>query len=67
VRVLVDPAGSVIGALPENPGPSKYFARLADQAAREWKFVPADQQATRVWLVRFRFTRDGITTQVTAM
>jgi serine/threonine protein kinase len=67
VRVLVDPAGNVIGTLMENPGPSKYFARLADKAAGEWKFVPSDNQAARVWLVRFAFTRDGITTRTTAV
>ena len=67
MRVLVDPAGNVIGTLMENPGPSKYFARLADKAAAEWKFVPTDKQASRVWLVRFAFSRDGITTRTTAV
>lgn len=67
VRVLVDPAGNVIGTLMENPGPSKYFARLADKAAAEWKFVPTDKQASRVWLVRFAFSRNGITTRTTAV
>ena len=66
VRLLVDPAGDVIGVLMENPGPSRYFARLADSAAREWQFVPADEQDSRVWLVRFEFTRDGVATRVIA-
>jgi TonB family protein len=66
VRLLVDPAGDVIGVLMDNPGPSKYFARLADNAAREWQFAPADDQGPRVWLVRFQFTRDGVATRVTA-
>jgi len=65
VRVLVDPSGAVTGALIENPGPSKYFARLADNAAREWQFVPADDDSVRVWLVTFLFTRDGVTTRAT--
>lgn len=60
VRVLVDPSGEVIGVLMENPGPSKYFARLAEQAARNWQFAPADTEGNRVWLVRFLFTRDGV-------
>jgi TonB family protein len=60
VRVLVDPSGSVIAALMENPGRSKYFARLADNAAREWQFAPADHRGARVWLLRFEFTRDGV-------
>lgn len=60
VRVLVDPSGEVIGVLMENPGPSKYFARLAEQAAHNWQFAPADTEGNRVWLVRFLFTRDGV-------
>lgn len=60
VRVLVDPAGNVVGKLMENPGPSRYFARLADKAAGEWKFAPTDKQGARVWLVRFAFSRGGV-------
>jgi len=60
VRVLVDPTGRVIGVLMENPGPSKYFARISDAAAREWQFVPAETEDARVWLLRFEYTRDGI-------
>jgi hypothetical protein len=64
--VLVDPAGNVAGVLPENPGSSKYFARLADNAAREWRFGETDKQSARVWLLRFAFTRDGVTARATA-
>lgn len=60
VRVLVDPVGNVTAVLMENAGPSKYFARLTDQAAREWQFVPADTDAARVWLLRFEYTRSGV-------
>jgi serine/threonine protein kinase len=60
VRVLVDPAGNVMGVLMENAGPSKYFARLSDQAARDWQFVAADTDAARVWLLRFEYTRKGV-------
>jgi len=63
VRVTVDPSGTVVSDVLENPGPSKYFARLAGQAASKWKFVPADHQATRQWLVRFEFSRDGTKAQ----
>lgn len=66
VRVLVDPAGNVFGALMENPGPSKYFARLSDNASREWQFVPTDSDATRVWLLRFEYRRDGISVRAIA-
>jgi TonB family protein len=59
VRVTVDGSGSVIHAALENPGSSKYFARLATEAARKWKFAPADNQVSRKWLLRFDFTRAG--------
>ena len=67
LRVLVGPSGDVFGELMENPGPSKHFARLAGDAAREWKFAPADSQGARVWLLRFDFSRDGVTARATAM
>jgi len=63
VRVTVDPSGTVVSDVLENPGPSKYFARLAGQAASKWKFAPADHQGTRQWLVRFEFSRDGTKAQ----
>jgi serine/threonine protein kinase len=66
VRVLVDPAGNVVGKLVESPGPSKYFARLADHAAGEWQFVPADRQSARVWLLRFDFSRGGVSARAIA-
>jgi TonB family protein len=65
VRVTVDGAGNVISQRLENPGPSKYFARLASEAARKWKFAAADNQRSREWLLQFEFTRDGATGQAT--
>ena len=62
VRVHVDPAGNVTGADFDSPGPSKYFARAALQAAKRWKFAPADasgQAAPRAWVLRFEFGRSG--------
>jgi len=61
VRVTVDRSGNVVDETLENPGPSKYFARLATQAARKWKFAPADDQDSRRWLLRFEFSRGGAT------
>jgi TonB family protein len=61
VLVIVDPSGNVVDALLENPGPSSYFARVAREAARKWKFAPADTQDSREWLLRFEFTRGGTT------
>jgi TonB family protein len=62
VRVRVDPAGSVAGVDFVSPGPSKYFARLSAEAARQWKFSPArrgGQAVASAWSVRFEYTRSG--------
>jgi hypothetical protein len=61
VRVSVDRAGSVIAENLEVHGSSRYFARVATEAAKQWKFAPADSQSPREWLVRFEFSRDGTT------
>jgi TonB family protein len=61
VRVTVDSSGTVVDETLENPGPSKYFARLATEAARKWKFAPAGNHDSRKWLLRFEFTRGGAT------
>jgi len=60
VRVTVDPSGSVVRAMPESPGPSKYFADLALQTARRWKFRPPKIDGRNVsseWILRFQFER----------
>lgn len=59
VRVTVDKSGTVTSDVLESPGASKYFARLAGAAASKWKFAPSNNQASRQWLVRFEFSRDG--------
>jgi serine/threonine protein kinase len=66
VRVLVDPSGNVVGEFLEKPGPSRYFARLASAAAEGWKFAPEDSRGSRVWLLRFEFTRTGVDVHATA-
>lgn len=63
VLVIVDRSGAVIDALVEEPGPSSYFARLAREAARGWRFAPADTLDSRQWLLRFEFSRGGVTGQ----
>ena len=63
VSVTVDRAGNVVAENLEVRGSSKYFARLASEAARKWKFVPADSQSPREWLVQFEFSRSGVTGQ----
>jgi TonB family protein len=65
VRVTVDGSGNVVDETLENPGPSKYFARLATEAARKWKFAPAGNHDPRKWLLQFEFTRGGVTGHAT--
>ena len=63
VRVDVDAAGNVTNTTLTTPGPSKYFARLSEEAAREWKFTPAssgEQSGNRQWSLLFAFTRSKI-------
>jgi|SRR5208282_2909918 len=59
VRVEVSSAGDVAKATLESAGPSKYFSRIALEAAREWKFapLPADGSAAREWKLQFAFSR----------
>jgi TonB family protein len=62
VNVDVDRSGNVEGADLQSPGPSKYFARAALQAAQQWKFKPANIAGRGVlssWTLQFEFTRDG--------
>jgi TonB family protein len=62
VRVQVDETGKVVGADLESAGPSKYFAGLAERAARAWEFVPPStdgQPSPSDWIVRFEFQADG--------
>lgn len=59
VRVEVDASGKVTAARLTSPGPSKYFARLALNAAQRWQFAPAEGQGSSTWQIRFRFGRKG--------
>jgi TonB family protein len=65
VRVTVDRSGNVVRDTFENAGPSKYFNRLASEAARKWKFASADNEGSREWLLRFEFGREGATVHAT--
>jgi outer membrane biosynthesis protein TonB len=59
VRVTVDGSGTVVGDALVDPGPSRYFARVAMRAARKWKFARTGDHVTRHWVVRFEFSRAG--------
>jgi TonB family protein len=61
VRVIVDSDGTVFAALSDDPGPSRYFERLALDAAKKWTFPPTDTEAQRLVLLRFDFTRENTT------
>src|SRR6266481_6423737 len=67
VRVIVDRSGNVVAATVDNRGSSKYFARAAVDAAWKWKFAQAADQASRVWLLHFEFTRTGTTARAAAL
>ncbi len=61
VRVAVDSSGDVSNANFVSPGPSKYFANLALQSARKWKFAPAkaNSDAGNEWILTFEFRQSG--------
>lgn len=64
VRVHVDAGGAVTDAESERPGASRYFNRVAIQAAQAWQFSPAQaegQAAPSVWLLHFEFRANGTT------
>lgn len=60
VRVTIDKTGAVVGATAEEPGPSRYFERLALEAARKWTFNPDPAHEQRTMLLKFGFTRSGV-------
>jgi len=62
VRISVDSTGNVTEAELDSPGPSKYFAQLALEAAQQWKFEPPKMAGRNVlsdWLLHFQFTGQG--------
>jgi serine/threonine protein kinase len=67
VRVSVDGSGNVVAATLDNRASSRYFARAAVDAAKKWKFAQAADQASRVWLLHFEFTRAGTTAHAAAL
>lgn len=65
VRVAVDPSGDVVQAQLDSPGPSAYFAKLALESSRRWKFSPPQVNGAPVpseWVLRYEFGR--VTTEV---
>ena len=63
VRVDVGADGAVTDAEYATHGPSAYFARVALDSARKWKFKPAQQDGRAVpgsWLLHYKFRRSGV-------
>lgn len=65
IRVIVDKDGKVVATTVDEPGPSRYFARLSVEAARKWTFAPSTSAEQRVMMVRFYFKRSGTTGRAT--
>jgi TonB family protein len=62
VRVSLDSSGTVTQVEFDSPGPSKYFARLALEAAQAFKFAPprvAGRTVLSDWILRFEFTKNA--------
>lgn len=66
VRVTVGKEGTVLGATSVIRGPSRYFERLAVEAAKKWTFTPAVQEEQRIMLVSFSFKRTGTTARASS-
>jgi TonB family protein len=58
IKVSVDPSGNVTDATIDSPGPSRYFANLALQAAPQWKFASA-RDGSSDWVLHFEFAANG--------
>lgn len=62
VRVNVSASGAVENARLDSGGHSRYFTEKALDAARKWRFKPAQQDGNAVpsvWTLRFQFRRSG--------
>jgi TonB family protein len=66
VRVTVNKEGTVVDATPADGGPSRYFERISVAASRNWTFAPQASEEQRTMLLKFNFTRDGVTAQANA-
>jgi TonB family protein len=59
LKVQVSPSGDVTATEFVTRGPSSYFANHAQEAAQQWKFVPAE--SARAWDLQFDFRPSGTT------
>ena len=62
VHLNVSASGAVENARLDSRGHSRYFTEKALDAARKWRFKPAQQDGhavPSVWTLRFQFMRSG--------
>jgi TonB family protein len=61
VKVNVNSSGDVVDSEFVSRGPSRYFANLAMEASRDWKFSSASsgKENSRAWTLDFIFRRAG--------
>ncbi|MGB8476196.1 MAG: TonB family protein [Candidatus Acidiferrum sp.] len=60
IKIQVNEAGAVTDAELDSPGPSKYFADKALEAAKKWVFTPPEVNGKSVasfWSLRFVFSQ----------
>lgn len=63
-RLTVDKEGKVVDVALVETGPSRYFARLAAEAAEKWTFTPTQSEEPRTVRVWFYFRRSGTSARV---
>jgi TonB family protein len=67
IRVIVAKDGTVVATTTDIAGPSRYFERLAVEAAKQWTFTPTGSPEQRVMLVKFAFRRSGTTASASSV
>lgn len=63
VHVEVDSSGSVTNATLAQEGPSRYFAKISQQASEQWRFDPEANGGNarfRAWNLHFQYRQDGV-------
>ncbi|HEU4655296.1 MAG TPA: hypothetical protein VFS47_15010 [Steroidobacteraceae bacterium] len=61
IRAVLNADGTVRSARSQVAGPSRYFERLSLQSVERWTFTPSQTEDSRTLLVKFEFTRAGVT------
>jgi len=67
VRVTLGRDGAVSGAVLDRSGPSRYFQKLAIDAAKKWTFPAVETPSQRVMQIQFDFSHEGTTARAVAL